>query len=80
MWHERLGRYPQSAIDSEAEMLQKDMKASVDIAQQHKSAENGFKGYRRTREKPSLESTNKAREIDITACGVHPLFGTEVAG
>ena len=79
-WEGRLGRYPQSAIDAEAASLQKDIKESVDIAQQYKSAQNGDKGYRRTREKPSAESVTRAREIDITACAVHPVFGTEVAG
>jgi len=78
-WDGRIGRYPQSAIDTEAETVQRDINESCDIAAQTKSAENGEKGYRRTREKPSQESINKAREIEILSCGVHPIFGTELA-
>lgn len=79
-WDGRLGRYPQSAIDSQFEAIMRDVKESHDIELQMKSAANGDKGYRRTREKPSLESANKARDIDIATCGVHPIFGAEVAG
>ena len=79
-WDGRLGRYPQSAIDSQFEAIMRDIKESHDIELQMKSASNGDKGYRRTREKPSIESANKAREIDIATCGVHPIFGKEVAG
>lgn len=79
-WDGRLGRYPQSVLDSQAESLQRDIRESNDIEQQWKSANNGEKGYRRTREKAATESITRAREIDVSACAVHPLFGSEVAG
>lgn len=79
-WEGRLGRYPQAAIDAEAAGLKRDEAQYHDIALQMKSAANGEKGYRRTREKPSQESANKARDIEIASCAVHPIFGAELAG
>lgn len=58
----------------------RDVKESHDIELQYKSASNGERGYRRTREKPSQESSNKFKDINMASCGIHPLFGRENIG
>ena len=57
--------------------MTKDYNEVNEIQTQAKSAFNAEKGYRRTKEKASRESSEKAKEIDITTCAVHPLFGQE---
>ena len=78
-WDGLLGRFPQAAADTEEEAIAKEIKENNEISTQYNSAQNAEKGYRRTKEKPSRESAEKAKEIDISSCAIHPLFGSEMA-
>ena len=78
-WDGLLGRFPQAAIDDEADAIAKDMKEIGEIQSQYKTSQNAEKGYRRSREAASKESMEKAKEIDIATCAIHPLFGDDVA-
>ena len=78
-WDGLLGRFPQAAIDDEADAIAKDMKEIGEIQSQYKTSQNAEKGYRRSREAASKESMEKAKEIDIATCAIHPLFGEDVA-
>lgn len=78
-WDGKIGRYPQSAIDDEADIVSMATRESADIQSQIKSAENGYKGFRRHKEKPSSESCTKFKEIDMMTCAVHPIFGDGAA-
>ena len=78
-WDGLLGRFPQAAVDSEVEVISKHIKECNEIATQYRSSQNAEKGYRRTKEKPSKESAEKAKEVDLQTCAIHPIFGADMA-
>ena len=63
-WDGLLGRFPQAAIDDEHDALVKDFREVNEIQTQTKSAFNAEKGYRRTKEKASRESLEKAQDTN----------------
>ncbi|OPJ74707.1 ATP-dependent RNA helicase DDX54 [Patagioenas fasciata monilis] len=69
-----LGRVPQSLVDDEECLLLTDQEGSLELRSLRRVAENAHKQYLRSRPGPSPESIKRAKELDVSQLGMHPLF------
>nr|XP_021140160.1 ATP-dependent RNA helicase DDX54 [Columba livia] len=69
-----LGRVPQSLVDDEECLLLTDQEGSLELRSLRRIAENAHKQYLRSRPGPSPESIKRAKELDVSQLGMHPLF------
>ncbi|XP_075389692.1 ATP-dependent RNA helicase DDX54 isoform X2 [Tenrec ecaudatus] len=69
-----LGRVPQSVVDDEDCGLQSTLAASLELRGLSRVADNSQQQYVRSRPAPSPESIKRAKALDLTALGLHPLF------
>ncbi|NWH63292.1 DDX54 helicase, partial [Geococcyx californianus] len=69
-----LGRVPQSLVDDEECLLVTDHEGSLELRSLHRVAENAHKQYLRSRPGPSPESIKRAKDLDMSQLGIHPLF------
>lgn len=69
-----LGRVPQSVVDEEDCSLQNTLEASLELRGLGRVAHNAQQQYVRSRPAPSSESIKRAKELDLAALGLHPLF------
>lgn len=75
-----LGRVPQSVVDDEDSGLQTALEASLELRSLHRVADNAQQQYVRSRPAPSPESIKRAKELDLTGLGLHPLFSEILQG
>ncbi|XP_008570802.1 PREDICTED: ATP-dependent RNA helicase DDX54 [Galeopterus variegatus] len=71
-----LGRVPQSVVDDEDSGLQSTLEASLELRGLGRVADNAQQQYVRSRPAPSPESIKRAKELDLTGLGLHPLFSS----
>ncbi|XP_048198863.1 ATP-dependent RNA helicase DDX54 [Perognathus longimembris pacificus] len=71
-----LGRVPQSVVDDEDGGLRSALEASLELRGLGRVAENALQQYLRSRPAPSPESIKRAKELDLTGLGLHPLFSS----
>ncbi|XP_072456470.1 ATP-dependent RNA helicase DDX54 isoform X4 [Notamacropus eugenii] len=71
-----LGRVPRSVVDDEECRLITDHDVSSELQSLRRVAENGHKQYVRSRPGPSPESIKRAKDLDPTLLGLHPLFSS----
>ncbi|XP_062942478.1 ATP-dependent RNA helicase DDX54 isoform X1 [Cynocephalus volans] len=71
-----LGRVPQSVVDDEDSGLQSALEASLELRGLGHVADNAQQQYVRSRPAPSPESIKRAKELDLTRLGLHPLFSS----
>ncbi|XP_007490072.1 ATP-dependent RNA helicase DDX54 isoform X2 [Monodelphis domestica] len=71
-----LGRVPRSVVDDEECRLITDHDASSELQSLRRVAENAHKQYVRSRPGPSPESIKRAKDLDPTLLGLHPLFSS----
>ncbi|XP_062445896.1 ATP-dependent RNA helicase DDX54 [Rhea pennata] len=69
-----LGRVPQSLVDDEECLLLTDHEGSLDLQSLRRVADNAHKQYVRSRPGPSPESIKRAKDLDVSQLGIHPLF------
>ncbi|XP_017602037.1 PREDICTED: ATP-dependent RNA helicase DDX54 [Corvus brachyrhynchos] len=69
-----LGRVPQSLVDDEECLLLTDHEASLELRSLRRVADNAHKQYLRSRPGPSPESIKRAKDLDVSQLGMHPLF------
>ncbi|NXE50991.1 DDX54 helicase, partial [Casuarius casuarius] len=69
-----LGRVPQSLVDDEECLLLTDHEGSLDLRSLRRVADNAHKQYVRSRPGPSPESIKRAKDLDVSQLGMHPLF------
>ncbi|XP_074776810.1 ATP-dependent RNA helicase DDX54 isoform X1 [Athene noctua] len=69
-----LGRVPQSLMDDEECLLLTDHEGSLELQSLRRVAENAHKQYLRSRPGPSPESIKRAKDLDVSQLGIHPLF------
>uniref|UniRef100_U3JZ66 ATP-dependent RNA helicase DDX54 n=1 Tax=Ficedula albicollis TaxID=59894 RepID=U3JZ66_FICAL len=69
-----LGRVPQSLVDDEECLLLTDHEGSLELRSLRRVADNAHKQYLRSRPGPSPESIKRAKELDVSQLGMHPLF------
>ncbi|NWR75977.1 DDX54 helicase, partial [Centropus unirufus] len=69
-----LGRVPQSLVDDEESLLVTDHEGSLELRSLRRVAENAHKQYLRSRPGPSPESIKRAKGLDMSQLGIHPLF------
>ncbi|XP_061226548.1 ATP-dependent RNA helicase DDX54 [Neopsephotus bourkii] len=69
-----LGRVPQSLVDDEECLLLTDHEASLELRSLRRVADNAHKQYLRSRPGPSPESIKRAKDMDVSQLGIHPLF------
>ncbi|NXY49691.1 DDX54 helicase, partial [Ceuthmochares aereus] len=69
-----LGRVPQSLVDDEECLLLTDHEASLELRSLRRVADNAHKQYLRSRPGPSAESIKRAKDLDVSQLGIHPLF------
>ncbi|NXW95611.1 DDX54 helicase, partial [Alopecoenas beccarii] len=69
-----LGRVPQSLVDDEECLLLTDQEGSLELRSLRRVSENAHKQYLRSRPGPSPESIKRAKELDVSQLGMHPLF------
>nr|XP_009669334.1 PREDICTED: ATP-dependent RNA helicase DDX54 [Struthio camelus australis] len=69
-----LGRVPQSLVDDEECLLLTDHEGSLDLRSLRRVADNAHKQYVRSRPGPSPESIKRAKDLDVSQLGIHPLF------
>lgn len=69
-----LGRVPQSVVDEEDCGLRNTLEASLELRGLGRVADNAQQQYVRSRPAPSPESIKRAKELDLAALGLHPLF------
>ncbi|XP_019394878.1 PREDICTED: ATP-dependent RNA helicase DDX54 isoform X2 [Crocodylus porosus] len=70
------GRVPQSVVDDEECLLLTDHESSLDLQSLRRVAENAHKQYLKSRPSPSPESIKRAKELDFSQLGIHPLFSS----
>lgn len=75
-----LGRVPQSVVDDEDSGLQTALEASLELRSLHRVSDNAQQQYVRSRPAPSPESIKRAKELDLTGLGLHPLFSEILQG
>uniref|UniRef100_A0A8C8RGC1 ATP-dependent RNA helicase DDX54 n=1 Tax=Pelusios castaneus TaxID=367368 RepID=A0A8C8RGC1_9SAUR len=68
------GRVPQSVVDDEECLLLTDHESSLDLQSLRRVSENAHKQYLKSRPSPSPESVKRAKELDFSLLGIHPLF------
>ncbi|XP_032561715.1 ATP-dependent RNA helicase DDX54 [Chiroxiphia lanceolata] len=71
-----LGRVPQSLVDDEECLLLTDHEGSLELRSLRRVADNAQKQYLRSRPGPSPESIKRAKDLDVSQLGMHPLFST----
>lgn len=71
-----LGRVPQSVVDEEDCGLRNTLEASLELWGLGRVADNAQQQYVRSRPAPSPESIKRAKELDLAALGLHPLFSS----
>ncbi|NWY53378.1 DDX54 helicase, partial [Chionis minor] len=69
-----LGRVPQSLVDDEECLLLTDHEGSLELCSLRRVADNAHKQYLRSRPGPSPESIKRAKDLDVSQLGIHPLF------
>ncbi|KAJ7423709.1 ATP-dependent RNA helicase DDX54 [Willisornis vidua] len=69
-----LGRVPQSLVDDEECLLLTDHEGSLELRSLRRVADNAHKQYLRSRPGPSPESIKRAKDLDVSQLGMHPLF------
>lgn len=69
-----LGRVPQSLVDDEECLLLTDQQGSLELRSLRRVADNAHKQYLRSRPGPSPESIKRAKDLDVSQLGMHPLF------
>ncbi|NXY76919.1 DDX54 helicase, partial [Glareola pratincola] len=69
-----LGRVPQSLVDDEECLLLTDHEGSLELRSLRRVADNAHKQYLRSRPGPSPESIKRAKDLDASQLGIHPLF------
>ncbi|KAM4649393.1 ATP-dependent RNA helicase DDX54 isoform 2-T2 [Amazona ochrocephala] len=69
-----LGRVPQSLVDDEECLLLTDHEGSLELRSLRRVADNAHKQYLRSRPGPSPESIKRAKDMDVSQLGIHPLF------
>ncbi|NWT10921.1 DDX54 helicase, partial [Vireo altiloquus] len=69
-----LGRVPQSLVDDEECLLLTDHEGSLELRSLRRVADNAHKQYLRSRPGPSPESIKRAKDLDMSQLGMHPLF------
>ncbi|NWW89669.1 DDX54 helicase, partial [Rhynochetos jubatus] len=69
-----LGRVPQSLVDDEECLLLTDHEGSLELRSLRRVADNAYKQYLRSRPGPSPESIKRAKDLDVSQLGMHPLF------
>ncbi|NXD29038.1 DDX54 helicase, partial [Spelaeornis formosus] len=69
-----LGRVPQSLVDDEECLLLTDHEGSLELCSLRRVADNAQKQYLRSRPGPSPESIKRAKDLDVSQLGLHPLF------
>ncbi|NWZ69149.1 DDX54 helicase, partial [Acrocephalus arundinaceus] len=69
-----LGRVPQSLVDDEECLLLTDHEGSLELSSLRRVADNAQKQYLRSRPGPSPESIKRAKDLDVSQLGMHPLF------
>ncbi|XP_033924195.1 ATP-dependent RNA helicase DDX54 isoform X2 [Melopsittacus undulatus] len=69
-----LGRVPQSLVDDEECLLLTDHEGSLELRSLRRVADNAQKQYLRSRPGPSPESIKRAKDMDVSQLGIHPLF------
>ncbi|NXV76464.1 DDX54 helicase, partial [Atlantisia rogersi] len=69
-----LGRVPQSLVDDEECLLVTDHEGSLEVRSLRRVADNAHKQYLRSRPGPSPESIKRAKDLDVSQLGLHPLF------
>ncbi|XP_050174487.1 ATP-dependent RNA helicase DDX54 [Myiozetetes cayanensis] len=69
-----LGRVPQSLVDDEECLLLTDHEGSLELRSLRRVADNAQKQYLRSRPGPSPESIKRAKDLDVSQLGMHPLF------
>ncbi|NXJ80251.1 DDX54 helicase, partial [Trogon melanurus] len=69
-----LGRVPQSLVDDEECLLLTDHEGSLELRSLRRVADNAHKQYLRSRPGPSPESIKRAKDLDMSQLGIHPLF------
>ncbi|NXK05477.1 DDX54 helicase, partial [Herpetotheres cachinnans] len=69
-----LGRVPQSLVDDEECLLLTDHESSLELRSLRRVADNAHKQYLRSRPGPSPESIKRAKDLDVSQLGIHPLF------
>ncbi|NXY25852.1 DDX54 helicase, partial [Atrichornis clamosus] len=72
--HGVLGRVPQSLVDDEECLLLTDHEGSLELRSLRRVADNAHKQYLRSRPGPSPESIKRAKDLDVSQLGMHPLF------
>ncbi|XP_054449931.1 ATP-dependent RNA helicase DDX54 isoform X2 [Pteronotus mesoamericanus] len=71
-----LGRVPQSVVDDEDCSVRSTLEASLELRGLGRVADNAQQQYVRSRPAPSPESIKRAKELDLTGLGLHPLFSS----
>ncbi|NWV01245.1 DDX54 helicase, partial [Upupa epops] len=69
-----LGRVPQTLVDDEECLLLTDHEGSLELSSLRRVADNAHKQYLRSRPGPSPESIKRAKDLDVSLLGIHPLF------
>ncbi|NXO00830.1 DDX54 helicase, partial [Rhinopomastus cyanomelas] len=69
-----LGRVPQTLVDDEECLLLTDHEGSLELRSLRRVADNAHKQYLRSRPGPSPESIKRAKDLDMSQLGIHPLF------
>ncbi|NXE72009.1 DDX54 helicase, partial [Cochlearius cochlearius] len=69
-----LGRVPQTLVDDEECLLLTDHEGSLELRSLRRVADNAHKQYLRSRPGPSPESIKRAKDLDVSQLGIHPLF------
>ncbi|XP_004281506.1 ATP-dependent RNA helicase DDX54 isoform X1 [Orcinus orca] len=71
-----LGRVPQSVVDDEDCGLRTSLETSLELRGLGRVADNAQQQYVRSRSAPSPESIKRAKELDLSGLGLHPLFSS----
>lgn len=65
---------PQSLVDDEECLLLTDQQGSLELRSLRRVADNAQKQYLRSRPSPAPESIKRAKDLDVSQLGIHPLF------
>ncbi|KFV77391.1 ATP-dependent RNA helicase DDX54, partial [Dryobates pubescens] len=71
-----LGRVPQSLVAYEECLLLTDHESSLELRSLRRVADNAQKQYLRSRPGPAPESIKRAKDLDVSQLGIHPLFSS----
>lgn len=61
-------------MDDEECLLLTDHETSLELRSLRRVADNAHKQYLRSRPGPSPESIKRAKDLDVSQLGIHPLF------